>query len=249
MKDKTPILIIEDNQKSLQVLTNNLGQNFQIYDVSNSMDAITLIRTKSIKITILSVYEPIKKGLDALRIIKERNCDTNVVLLANLNNNELAKECANLNVCGYMEKPFDFTKLKEKIVKLTRNLSSAFLQELWKEKYELKISSLSYTIINAIIYIENNFHRDFSRNELSKHLNINPDYLSRLFNKECGVRLKEYISRLRIYKCKRILSNQPNMKIKDVAKSIGMKDVNYFCRFFKKHTTLTPGQFKNIAFT
>jgi len=249
MLNKTPILIIEENRKSLRSLTNNLGQDFRIYDVSNSKDALALISTEHIKITILSIYEPIMNGLGALRVIKERNYDTKVIILSDLKSDELTKECANLNVSGYMEKPFDFAKLKEKIEKLTRNMSFHFLQELWNEKYELNILSLSHTIIRSINYIENHCHRDFSRKELAKYLNLNPNYLSRLFSQECGVQLKEYINLLRIHKSKRYLSNQPDTKVKDIAKSIGMKDVAYFCRFFKKHTNLTPKQFKNLAFS
>ncbi len=248
MKNITQILIIEDNQIFSQALTNSLEKHYYVCNAATCLEAMAIIKSNPfLKAIILGVYEPVSKGIEAIKIISELYQGARVFVLANVNSYELAKECLDCNVCCYLEKPFNLAKLKEKIDKITENISHEFLKTLWKDEFESKLSSLSGHIKAVIHYIEKNRHRDFNRNELASSINLNPNYLSRLFNKECGMPLKEYINMLRIFKCKKKLANQPGIKIKDIAGLIGMQDASYFCRFFKKHTNLTPLQFKNAA--
>lgn len=79
---------------------------------------------------------------------------------------------------------------------------------------------------------------------MAAHLDITPAYLGRLFQKECGIGLKEYIERCKVEKSREQFANSPHVSIKKVAASVGISNVNHFCKLFKKYTGLTPSRFR-----
>jgi AraC-like DNA-binding protein len=91
-------------------------------------------------------------------------------------------------------------------------------------------------------FIRDNLAQVISFSELSALVNISPDYLSRVFKREVGVSLHVYQTCLRLQRAKRLLLN--NVSISEVALQLGFSDQSHFQRVFKKHTLLTPLQFK-----
>ncbi len=124
------------------------------------------------------------------------------------------------------------------------------LRELWGDKFEHRINSLRLTVKGALEFIESNFHKECDRVKIAAHINVSLDYLSKIFRQECGLKLIEYVTLCRIHHSRELLAKRPRMKVKDIAAAVGVPDVDYFCKSFKKHTALTPKEFreKSIAF-
>lgn len=239
------LLIIDSDKKFLRNLSLLLESEFVVFEASSGKEGLSLIDRHPISMTLFDLHIPDMNGLELLRIIRVQERFIKVIILTSKSCHDCAMECANLNVQGYMKKPFDTEELVSRIRKEYGMENFKFLQELWKNNYEEKISTINYTIKNALTYIEQNCHRNFTRDDLSNYLNLAPDYVSRLFYKESGMPLKKYIDMFKISKCKASLANPSRVKIKDIAKSVGMEDAGYFCRYFKKHTDLTPKEFRN----
>ncbi len=124
----------------------------------------------------------------------------------------------------------------------------SFLKELWGHDTEAHIDSLGLISIYVISYIDANFHKVITRKKIAAHFNISPDYLSRVFQKECEICLMVYITRFRMYNGKKILVSFPHMKVKDISLDVGISDAAYFCRLFKKHTQMSPQAFRLKSF-
>lgn len=95
----------------------------------------------------------------------------------------------------------------------------------------------------AMLYIQENFSKDISLDEVSGQVNISPYYFSKIFKEETGENFIEYLTRIRIEKAKEFLK-QPEVSVKEAGVKSGYTDPNYFSRIFKKQTDMTPSEFK-----
>lgn len=77
--------------------------------------------------------------------------------------------------------------------------------------------------------------------DLAAKMGYQTDYLNRIFKQATGQTLREYRDALFIDKAKRLL--RENTRIKEACDHLGFYDQNYFARWFKKHTGVTPRAF------
>lgn len=78
---------------------------------------------------------------------------------------------------------------------------------------------------------------------IAEHTYLSPTYLCAYFKKSTGRTLHEYITSLRLEKAKQMLENR-KLKLHQISAGIGFIDANYFSTLFKKHTGLTPSEFR-----
>ncbi len=97
--------------------------------------------------------------------------------------------------------------------------------------------------VNA--YIENNIDKAPSLAELAEFSNFNPSYLSRLYKQFMNKSVSEYITEVRVKKAKELLSHS-NLKINEIAASIGINTPSYFTCFFRKNTGTTPQEYRKM---
>lgn len=99
-------------------------------------------------------------------------------------------------------------------------------------------------MIQAKDCIENHYSDpDLSLNTLAELCNTTTSYFSRLFKDSFGINFVDYLNGFRIEKAKGLLKTT-NMLIKDIAISTGFNSQQNFIRVFKKHVSMTPGQYK-----
>lgn len=102
----------------------------------------------------------------------------------------------------------------------------------------------SLSLVNqAKLYIEHNFEKEVSLDEVSRIINISPYYFSKLFKEETGENFIDYLTDIRIQKAKELLKDQ-TISIKEVCMKSGYSDPNYFSRIFKKKENLTPSEYR-----
>lgn len=102
-------------------------------------------------------------------------------------------------------------------------------------------------IINKVKYYVNeniNNPDEINLTRISELVYLNQSYLSRLFKQVTGVNFSDYVSEVRVKKAKELLEIN-DIKIKDIAQAIGFSSATNFARFFKKHTGVTPQEYKN----
>ena len=112
------------------------------------------------------------------------------------------------------------------------------------DRYQLFLSNgRSQPIWLAITYIQEHYTENITLEDLSRVADRNPQYISAVFSKTCGMSLKEYITSLRIEEARRLLRSS-NMPIGDVAVRTGYQDAKYFSRIFQKTTGQSPREYR-----
>lgn len=88
-------------------------------------------------------------------------------------------------------------------------------------------------------YIDENFRKDISLEDVSQKVDISSYYFSKIFKEETGVNFIDYLTGLRMEEAKKLLEDT-DLSIKEVCCEVGYSDPNYFSRNFKKYEGMTP---------
>ena len=101
-------------------------------------------------------------------------------------------------------------------------------------------------IVNSLISI---VHRRYSEklrlNDIAKELGYSNGYLSAAFSKSVGCPFYEYLQRIRIENACRLLVDT-TFTVAQIAEQVGMNDIKFFNKIFKKRLELTPTQFRKL---
>ena len=93
-------------------------------------------------------------------------------------------------------------------------------------------------------YIASHLNEDLSLNRLSEVCHFHPVYLSRVFKEALGVTVGEYINLARLKKAKDLLVNS-QMTVLEISREMGFTTDNYFCRWFRKSTGMSPHHYRD----
>lgn len=103
-------------------------------------------------------------------------------------------------------------------------------------------------ICNILIYINNNINNKISVNELSNIFFYNRYYIIKLFKKEIGLSITEYINSIRIYNSIIQLKNSNNT-LMNISLKNGFYSLEYFSETFKQITNINPRKVKTFFST
>ncbi|MCL6458578.1 MAG: AraC family transcriptional regulator, partial [Gorillibacterium sp.] len=93
------------------------------------------------------------------------------------------------------------------------------------------------------VYINTHLDERIERMELAELVHLNPAYLSRLFKKETGTSLSEYILSEKMKLTKQLLRNT-NKPISEIAQIAGYSNLSYFSKTFKKMFNVSPMSYR-----
>lgn len=113
------------------------------------------------------------------------------------------------------------------------------IDQLTEKVLEGKLTSQEKLVKMAKIYIENNYHKNISLNEIADYLHFGASYVSRVFKEKTGITLKKYIINKKLLYAQKQLANTQK-PINQIAHEMGYEDYSYFSRLFKKEYGVTP---------
>ncbi len=97
-------------------------------------------------------------------------------------------------------------------------------------------------------YMEANFSRRLTLEELGRTLYVSPEHLIRLFRRETGITPHEYLNRLRLARADQLL-RFTRLPVEEVAARVGFRQSSHFIALYKKLYGATPGAARGIAET
>lgn len=101
------------------------------------------------------------------------------------------------------------------------------------------------TVVDAVKrYIAQNIDQDLSREAVAEQVYLHPDHLTRIFKKEMGCSVADYVILERIKLAKELLS-QTNIPISAIALSIGYSNFSYFTKLFKRYVEMGPTEYRS----
>jgi len=101
----------------------------------------------------------------------------------------------------------------------------------------------SRPIRRALDYVEEHFREPIGIEQIARHVDLSPAYLSRQFHKTMGMTFIDYLTTRRIAEAKELL-RRTSMSMSDIAYQVGYSHQSYFGRKFKQVTGQTPSQYR-----
>jgi AraC-like DNA-binding protein len=123
--------------------------------------------------------------------------------------------------------------------KLTKEILISYTDAV--NNYSLK--TYSTLLKSAILAIRRNITERYTIRNLSEELFISKEHLSRVFKKETGYTVSEYIFKSKILEAKRLL-NRSSHSILHISEMLGFNNNSHFSTLFKKFEGISPSQYK-----
>ncbi|MBQ7047063.1 MAG: helix-turn-helix transcriptional regulator [Oscillospiraceae bacterium] len=129
----------------------------------------------------------------------------------------------------------------EDIIDLFEMMQIDFAQRMLEIR---KNNAISIHIRRCINYIYQNLHGDLTVNTLAKLHNLNPSYLSKLFLKETGMPIKDFINDVKVTTAENMLK-YTDFSLLDISITLGFSSQSAFGSVFKAHTGITPKKYRD----
>jgi two-component system response regulator YesN len=134
--------------------------------------------------------------------------------------------------------------LSEKAVRSVNDMMSWVQHAVSKALHQVEAVQEAGEVVDLIkAFIANHIDQDLSREVIAGQVYLNPDHLSRLFKKETGYSISEYVLKERITLAQELLT-RTSMSISEVALSVGYSNFSHFTKIFKKYAGLGPMEYR-----
>lgn len=102
-----------------------------------------------------------------------------------------------------------------------------------------------YKLKQALDYIQAHLSDSIKIVDIAKMLNMSQFYFSRLFRQSIGVSPYRYIIQQRVKKAQKLLKDQRELSIADIALECGFNHQSHLAKYFRQFTKITPKKYRN----
>jgi YesN/AraC family two-component response regulator len=236
----------------------------------NAHQAKQVICQNKIHICICDIEMPQENGLQLINWIYEHDPGIVNIILTCHPDFSYAREAISLGVFRFVVKPVSHDEISsvllmavERITQnnlvekqrkygeyLLINARSEADVEQWLAQIVAQINNTLHNeeektkVVNRIRqYIENHYMEAITTADIEKQIFLNRDHISRVFKKNIGFSLMEYLQYYRITVAKKML-HETNASISSISTQVGFGSSAYFAKIFKKWTDVTPVEYR-----
>ena len=128
----------------------------------------------------------------------------------------------------------------EKVFVWLLTIGNAYVDTLTRQEFDANEA----VVKKAVTYVQQHYASpDLSVVEVAKAAYISPNYLSRVFKRQVGCSILEYIRNARLEQAKLLLKHS-DKNASQVAKNVGYHDRTYFSKVFKQVTGVSPNEYR-----
>ncbi|WNS40794.1 helix-turn-helix domain-containing protein [Paenibacillus sp. MMS20-IR301] len=101
-------------------------------------------------------------------------------------------------------------------------------------------------IERSIRYIQQNVEEEISRDIVADYVGLNPAYLSRLFKKETGQNLIDFLIAVKMNRTRELLDTT-EMSVSTIAQQVGYSNFSHFTKMFRKQFDVNPQEYRKVT--
>ena len=246
-KHDISLLIVEDNPELLMLMHQLLTTYYNIYIAQNGYEAIEIIHQKPIDLIISDIMMPDMDGYELTKQIKEDPdyAHLPIVLLTAKRDMDDEQRALLLGADDFLTKPFKLKELKIRVDNIIQNRKRIKTENKPEEEEpprELTADELFLQRARQLVldHLEDD---DYDRDALASDMGASASTLYNKLRAIANVNVSTFIRSIRMDEAKRIATENPDIRISDLAYQVGFRDPRYFSTSFKKHFGMQPTEF------
>jgi signal transduction histidine kinase/DNA-binding response OmpR family regulator/Tfp pilus assembly protein PilF len=258
--DKPMVLIVEDHSDVARLVGNVVGKDYQVQYAPDGEQGLALAMELLPDIIITDVKMPAMDGLELCRRIRQSRhlCHIPIIMLSARNSDEDRVRGVEAGADAYLVKPFVPEEMRAWINRLLESRQT--LRDVYATPDESQGSPV-VTAIDGTSQEDMEFLRRFALevdkqslhggkldfDKMTVVFKMSESQLRRKLQELTGKNVPAYVTQLRMEKAMRLLREERDMLIGDIADQCGFQDVAYFSRVFRQQYGMTPTQARNRA--
>ncbi|CAM3746366.1 response regulator [Marinicrinis lubricantis] len=222
----------------------------EIEAMTDSVEALNRMDAFRPDLLITDIQMPELSGLDLVREAKQKQV-RRAVILTGYDMFQYAQQAIRLKVADYMLKPIRrqdlsalLSKLGSEMMEEKKRKAGLLLSHAVPSNREIVKEEGSSNIAKFKSFVQQNYMKDLSLDEVAEHLELHPNYVCSLIKRETGKTFVTYLHSVRIDKAKDLLQHVSDMPMDRIAKNVGYENPRHFYKVFKQYVGLTPGTYR-----
>jgi signal transduction histidine kinase/DNA-binding response OmpR family regulator/ligand-binding sensor domain-containing protein len=270
-REKSTLLIVEDNAEMREFLRSVLSNQFHIFEAENGKIGYEMAMREVPEFILTDIMMPVMDGIELTRRVRENEEISHIpiILLTAKSDIESKVDCMKLGATDYITKPFSMPYLEARINNILQE------REKWQEKYrqelfksinfatatdELKVESTEEKVSEEeVVKVESKDEElmrqfleyvpehidnsDLSVEEIQDALKVSRWHLLSKVKSLVGLTPTEFIRETRLAHAAKLIEEGEN-NMTQITYMIGMTDSRYFSRCFKQKYGVTPTEYK-----
>ncbi|EDM44928.1 activator protein MtlR [unidentified eubacterium SCB49] len=144
-----------------------------------------------------------------------------------------------------LEKLEGFERLLELLAILKMMADTEEYELLNAKEFAMEVKQQDNPRINQIYnFVQNNFKRTITLEEISEEVNMTIPAFCRYFKKQSGKTFTQFVNEFRVVHTCKLLS-QEHLSITDIAFESGFNNFSHFNKLFKERTGYKPSEYRN----
>jgi len=229
------ILVVDDDADFREELCSCL-EDYKVIEASNGHEAIAILKkANAIDLVILDAVMPLISGTEVLREIRKIKPAMAIIILTGQSTKDIAIDALKGRADDYIEKPVKIERFLETIrstlaAKAPKNSPNA--------------GGIHAKIEQAKQFIERNYDKKVSLEDVAGQLALSPKYFSRVFKEISGEGFNEYRLSIKIKQACEMLKKS-DYTVSEIATKFGYQNLESFIRIFEKFMKTTPTQYRH----
>ena len=252
VKTTKKILLVEDNEDLLEIMTQTLSHEYLIIKAANGAEAIKQLESiQDIALVVSDVMMPVLDGIELCHKLKQQEEWTHIpiILLTAKREEDDIIEGYEAGADDYITKPFQLDVLLAKIKSLLKNkenlmknYSNSIMFKMQKPDIDTVDKDFLERAINCVYeYLDD---PDFDHQTFAEAMGMSKSTLYRKLKNLSNITPQIFISEIRLQTAFKILSDNPQIPISDLAYRVGYNNPKYFSSCFKRRFNKNP---KNLS--
>jgi signal transduction histidine kinase/ligand-binding sensor domain-containing protein/DNA-binding response OmpR family regulator len=248
-KDRSTLLIVEDNSEVLSYIQSVLADDYHIFLAENGQVGIETALKHLPDLIISDVMMPVKSGIDLCNEIKSNELTSHIpiILLTAKVGDQSEIEGLQTGADAYITKPFSVDKLKvriEKLIEFRKKIKEHFSKSL-EINPDINISSDESEFLKKMQEVLNKHITDpqLTSDKFAGLMHVSRTQLHRKLKSYVGMSTTEFIRSQRLKIAGRLLEEE-NGTISEIAYQIGFNSPSYFIKCFKNSFGCSPLEYR-----